>query len=208
MKKMMILSGWVILFCVQVALAQDRVEVPVWNVGDKWVFTQGITMEVIKADEKGYAVRSPKEMMLFDRSTLNRISLSHGNKQERYKEAQRRLLDFPFTIGKKWKDTYSGVLKWEDAFSWKVGQTQTEILFFENYRVLGWEEVDVEAGKLRALKMEYKREWDSPAIGRNEGKIWYWYSPEVKFLVKLEYEKTQIWGKESDWELASFHLTK
>ncbi len=42
-----------------------------------------------------------------------------------------------------------------------------ETLIFENYKALGWEEVEVEAGKLRALKMEYKREWDSPAtVGR------------------------------------------
>ena len=99
-------------------------------------------------------------------------------------------------------------MKWEDQFSGAVTGGGGEVLIFENYQVLEWEEVEVEAGKFKALKVEYKREWDSPPTGRKEGKVWYWYSPEVKYLIKAEYEKTQIWGKESDWELTSFDLTR
>jgi hypothetical protein len=207
-KMVIILSGWLILFCAHIALAQDKIEAPVWNVGDKWVFNSGITMEVIKADENGYVVRYPGETRIFERKTLNRIYMLRGKKQERYREAERRLLNFPLTIGKEWKDRYLATLKWEDGFSGSLTGGGGETLIFENYKALGWEEVEVEAGKLRALKMEYKREWDSPATGRKEGKVWYWYSPEVKYLIKAQYEKTQIWGKESDWELTSFHLTK
>ena len=165
-------------------------------------------MEVIRADGNNYVVRFQDKTILFEKSTLNRAYPPPEKGQKRYSEAQRKLLDFPLTIGKKWKDTYSGVLKWEGAYSWKQGQTTDELLFFENYRVLGWEEVEVQAGKFKALKVEYKREWDSPATGRQEGKVWYWYTPEVKYLIRAEYEKTQIWGKFSDWELTSFHLTK
>jgi hypothetical protein len=207
-KRVITFSGWVILFCVQVALAQDRVEAPVWNVGDKWVFTPGTTMEVIKADENGYIVRYPNETILFERSTLNRIYTVQGKMRERYKGAQKRLFDFPLTIGKQWKNTYLAPLKWEDEFSRRGGPSEGEIQFFESHKVLGWEEIEVEAGKFKALKVEYKRQWSSPLSGLKDGKAWYWYSPDVKCLVKLQYEKNQVWGKLSDWELASFHLTK
>ncbi len=124
-KMVMILSGWMILFCTQIVLAQDKIEVPVWNVGDKWVHNSGITMEVIKADENGYVVRYPGETRIFERKTLNRIYMLRGKKQERYREAERRLLNFPLTIGKEWKDRYLATLKWEDAFS--VAQREEEV---------------------------------------------------------------------------------
>ena len=46
----MAFSALLILFLPAVVFAQEKVEAPVWNVGDKWVFTGGASIEVIKAD--------------------------------------------------------------------------------------------------------------------------------------------------------------
>jgi hypothetical protein len=207
MKKAMILTGWLILICAQVALAQDKIEAPIWSVGDRWIFTPEMTIEVIRTDGNNYVVRFQDRTILFEKSTLNRAYAPQGKGQRRVSEAQRGLLDFPLTIRKKCKDTYLATLQWEEAFSGR-GANEDNIIFYENDKVLGWEGVEVQAGKFKAIKVEYKKEWSSSVTGWKEGKAWYWYSPEVKYLVKAEYEKNQIWGKLSNWELTSFHLAK
>jgi len=206
-----ILFVWVIAFLSQMAWAEEKIEAPVWNVGDKWVFTQGMNMEVIKADENAYVVKLGNQSVVFDKSTLNRTFVLLGKKSEVYMESQRKLFDFPLAIGKKWKDKYSTQLKASDTFvyhGYVVPSLGDETMIFENYKVLGWEEVEVEAGRFKTIKMEYKREWDSPEGGIKEGTAWYWYSPEVKNMVKLQYAKNQMWIKESGWELISFRLAQ
>jgi hypothetical protein len=66
--------------------------------------------------------------------------------------------------------------------------------------------VEVRAGKFKALKLEYKQE----ILGRPnaQGKAWYWYSPEVKYFLRCQYEATRFWTGIYDWELTSFDLKK
>ena len=208
--KKIIFSAWFILLFAQMVCAQEKIEAPIWNVGDKWISTGGMTMEVIGKDEDSYKVRFQKEILLLERSTLNRVYPVQGKKRQTYKGAQRRLLDFPLTIGKRWKDNYSTQLKWEDEYTSKSGGRSIgdETQIFESYRVLGWEDVEVQAGHFKAMKIEYKREWSSPDGGMREGKAWYWYSAEVKNFVKVQYDKSQIWSQYHDVELESFTLTK
>jgi len=60
-----------------------------------------------------------------------------------------------------------------------------------------------------ALKLEYKQEMAGQAGGRpKEGKAWYWYSPDVKYIVKCQYKKTDYWNALYDWELISFELKR
>jgi hypothetical protein len=47
----MILSIWLVLFLAPAVCAQEKIKAPVWNVGDKWVFTRG-NIEVIGAEKK------------------------------------------------------------------------------------------------------------------------------------------------------------
>ena len=61
-------------------------------------------------NEDGSKVRFQKETLLLERTTLNRVYPVQGKKRQTYKGAQRRLLDFPLTIGKRWKDNYSAQL--------------------------------------------------------------------------------------------------
>ena len=166
-------------------------------------------MKVVGKDENSYKVRFANETLLFERSTLNRIDQVQGKKRQTYRGPQRRLFNFPLMTGKRWKDNYLVELKWEDEYAGKPGAHTVgdETQVFESYRVLGWEDVEVQAGHFKAIKIEYKREWSSPNSGMREGKAWYWYSPEVKNFVKLQYDKSQMWSKNSDWELKSFHLS-
>ena len=204
-------SGLLVLFCVQIVLAQEKIEAPNLNIGDKWVFTDGITIQVIGKDENSYKVKFQKETFLFEKSTLNRIYPVEGKKRQTNRVALRRFLDFPLVVGKKWKDNYSAQVKWEEEHNnaRNVGSSiGDETQIFESYRVLGWEDVEVLAGKFKAIKIEYKREGNSQNGGMREGKAWYWYSPEVKNVVKLQYDKSQIWSQYYGVELESYNLLK
>jgi len=210
MKKIFFL-GLLVLLLAQMVQAQEQIEVPIWNVGDRWVFTQGIKVGVIGADENNYVVEYPNQTVLYAKSTLNRVySLQGGEKRESSKESLRRLFDFPLTIGKNWKDTYLAQLKWEDIYTAKPGSFSLgdETQMFESYKVIRWEDVKIRAGSFKAIKVEYKRKRRTSASGMREGRMWYWYSPEVKNLIKVQYDKSQMWSKETNWKLISFQLVK
>jgi hypothetical protein len=111
-----------------------------------------------------------------------------------YEGRNKRLFNFPLDIGKSWKDKFisKGALK--------------EYTYLETFTVLGWEDIVVQAGKFKTVKIEYKQaNADEPA---KEGKLWYWYSPDVKYMVKCQYGKGDYWDAIHDWELTSFELKK
>jgi len=213
MKKIVYL-GWLIVFLPAMVFAQEKIEAPVWNVGDKWVFTQG-NIEVIGADKKNYALNFSKgtcifenvgfETIIFEKSTLNRIYILKEDKREKYLMALAKILDFPLSTGKQWKSGYSskgpGV------------PLPRSYDFSEIYKVSGWEDIVVQAGKFKALRLEYKRVitmmsgWGAMAP---EILNQYWYSPEVKYFVKCQYDKDWMKGNKEifDWELVSYELRK
>jgi len=205
--KQILVSGLLILFCTGTVLGQDKLEAPNLNVGDKWIFNDGTTIQVIGKDENSYKIKFEKETFLLDRATLNRISPVQGKRQLN-RGPLRKLLDFPLVIGKSWKDNYSTQLKWEDEFTSKTGgySMGDETLIFESCRVLGWEVLEVHSEYLKTMKVEYKREWSSPNGGMREGKAWYWYSPEAKNIVRLQFDKSQVWSQYHDLLLESFSL--
>ena len=213
--------GFLFVFLPAMASAQEKVEAPVWNVGDKWVFTQGI-IEIIDADQNSYTVKFPSdktiaawylesggfEKIIFEKTSLNRIYALKENKHEKYIGFRRTLLNFPLSPGKKWKDVflatplvglYYGVGVWE---------------YTEAYAVLEWEEVEVRAGKFKAIKLECEQIVTGPRPTRGQvvgsgGKAWYWYSPAGKYFVECQYDKTYFGAHGlKDWELASFQVKK
>ena len=218
MKKMAFLA-LSIVFLPTTLFAQDKVEAPVWNVGDKWAFTGNGIIEVIQADPNGYILKFSEEKcifesqgcstILFEKSTLNRISVVKGDKRKKYTMGLRKIFDFPFSTGRDWKYAYSAM----PLFGFRKGKFSFD--YSEHYRVAGLEEVEVQAGKFKALKLEYKRvvtgsssQW-SGGIGE-EIKNQYWYSPEVKYFVKCQYDKVWMKGNKEifNWELTSFQLKK
>ena len=153
--------GLLILCFPTMLFAQEKVDAPVWNVGDKWVLTsEGIAkceVEVVDADESSYTVnfsrcmfdRTPSKI-IFEKSSLNRIYTLKGNKRKKYDWGRRRLFNFPLFKGKKWgEDTFSGLPTYNPE------APQIEYDYAETYQVLGWEDVEVTAGKFRAMKIKY-----------------------------------------------------
>ena len=69
---------------------------------------------------------------------------------------------------------------------------------------MGWEDVEVKAGKFKTVKLEYKQEVMAGGRTLFEVSAWYWYSPDVKYLVKWEGAKRFQFR----WELVSFDLKK
>ncbi len=116
MKKMIFL-GWLILILTSSLHAQEKIVAPVWNVGDKWVFTEG-SIEVASADQNSYAVNFSDDTcifqnqgfkpIIFEKPTLNRVGTLVKGKREEYSMGLRKILNFPFNIGKQWKNEYSG----------------------------------------------------------------------------------------------------
>jgi len=225
MKKMAFLA-WLIVFLPAMVFGQEKIEVPVWNVGDKWVFDREGPMEVTGRDAQCYAVKfsggifrkDASGIALLERSNLNVKYMVESDQRKEYWDLRKKVLNFPFTLGKQWRDTIQYYARG------KMNRYAVEIP--ETFRVLGWEEVEVRAGKFKAIKLEYKcvGQWRGRMgwISDLESKAWYWYSPEVKNFVKCHYEKgytepiDQAGKSESakggrgraDWGLVSYELKK
>jgi hypothetical protein len=206
MKKIIYL-GWLIVFLPAMVFAQEKVEAPVWNVGDKWVFTQG-NIEVVDADQNSYTLKYSKdtcvlenkqlEKIIFDKSTLNRIYTLKAGKREQYTLGLKRILNFPINLGNEWNDTLTAT----SLSAQSKGETRN---YAEAFKVLGWENVQVQAGNFKAIKLEYFQK--SFSTGRS-GKEIYWYAPEVKYFLKCQYDTNYRRGEVADWELVSFKLKK
>ena len=215
--KRIILLGLLLVFLAPTVFAQENVEGPVWNIGDKWVFDRGGPMEVVGCDAQFFSVkfsggmfaRDATGVAVFDRSSLNVKYMMEKDRRTAYSGFRKTILNFPLPSGKQWKDLYQGI---------QYGRGGTvEAEFRETFRVLGGEEVEVRAGKFKAIKLEYKIETSIRAaigwISLGESKAWYWYSPEVKNFVKCQYEKGYSEGLDDkgareDWQLVSYELKK
>jgi hypothetical protein len=213
MKKMIFL-GWLIVFLPALAFAQEKIEAPVWNVGDKWVFDREGPMEVTGRDARYYSVQfsggifseDASGIALFERSTLNVKYMLERDRRKEYRGFRKKILNFPLTLGKQWKDLFE---RNELGPIGGIGRAEYQ----ETFRSLGWEEVEVRAGKFKAIKVEYKFVRSFGLGSGGENKAWYWYSSEVKNFVKCQYEKGYIEGldkKEArqNWELVSYELKK
>ena len=156
--------------------------------------------------------------LLYSKGQTSIKYILEGDQRKEYWDLRKKVLNFPLTLGKQWMD-----LVQYDALQ-KMGKYAVEIS--ETFGVLGWEEVEVRAGKFKAIKLEYKciGKWRGRMgwITDLESKAWYWYSPDVKNFVKCHYEKgytepiDQAGKSESakgermraDWGLVSYELKK
>ena len=213
----MLFLGWLALFFPIVAFAQEKIEAPAWNVGDKWDFGQEGFLEVVGVDKNGYVAKfsagiffkSTQGTVIFDKSTLSVLYVLEGDKRKKYGGAHRRILNFPLVMGKKWNDEFRRMSP--DGFH---GGPAAETI-----KVLGWEEVVVPAAKFKAVKLEYLVSYGPPGLpGIMESMAWYWYSPEVKYFVKGQYGKgyeetskpldPSYKGGREDWKLISYKLKR
>jgi hypothetical protein len=204
MKKIILLSFFV-LFIPVILYAQDKIEAPLWNIGDRWSFAGNFPMLVINADENSYTVkvltRTGESIYIYDKSSLNILYSVEGDRRIEFKGVHKRRLNFPFEIGKSWKDS---------VMRKTIHQTAAarQYVRYDTYTVLGWEDIEVQGGKYKALKIEHKEERVEDQVRQQtkEGKAWYWYSPDVKYLIKCKLEENPFWIGYNDWELTSFRL--
>jgi hypothetical protein len=200
--KKLILLAFLAMFIPAIVYGQGKIEAPVWNTGDKWILPEDVTIMVVNADERSYSVKyligSGESILIYEKSTLNRLYTMDRNKRIKYEGRNKRLFNFPLEIGKSW----------EDKFTVKPGTVGAkEVTYLETFTPLGWEDIEIQAEKFKAVKIEYKQAMVGQTEGRpKEGKTWYWYSPDVKYMVKCQYEKTDYWDAIYNWELTSFKL--
>ena len=203
------MSRWIFLSIVifigfsSFVIAQEKVEAPVWNVGDKWVFNLG-TVEVLAADENNYTVKFSgstlieEATVIYERSTFKITQILEGKRKQKYRGTKSSILNFPLSPGKTWKDNSTGRRPGATA-----GDGDRQVL--EKLHVLGWEDVEVKAGKFKTIKLEYKQHVITGGRPLEAG-AWCWYSPDVKYLVKWRWiEGTPT---NTGWELVSFDLEK
>jgi hypothetical protein len=137
--------GWLIIFLPALVFAQEKVEAPAWNVGEKWAFTGDGSIEVVKADESGYILKFSDgkcifesqgcNTILFQKSTQNRINAVEGGKLKKYTMGLSRILDFPLSTTAK--------LKFLKLLSLRV------FFFYETYRQYHCAAYDI--GSVRGL---------------------------------------------------------
>lgn len=204
----MIFLGWLIVFIPAMVFAQDKIDAPVWNVGDQWIFTLG-NIEVVSADQNSYTLNFSNDTcifqnqgfkaIIFEKSTLNRIGvLKRGNRKE-YTMGLRRFLNFPLSMEKQWKDAYAG----ESLIGLHPDMVNS---YSEIFAILGWEDLAIRAGKFRTIKLEYRQVLtQSPSLWTPIGverKAIFWYSPTVKYFIKGQHINFPDVVK--DWELNSY----
>ena len=99
----------------------------------------------------------------------------------------RKSFDFPLWVGKKWKD---------DKFrGWNI--SKNKFFSYRNYyEVLEYGQINTEAGNFMAFKI-WKINYNLQS--QKSWNVTYWYSPEVKYIVKYRAE----WGEKYD--LLEFH---
>jgi hypothetical protein len=98
-------------------------------------------------------------------------------------EVERGLMRFPLSVG----DRY-------DA-AWQMRRARVGTFLARHERavkVAGWEDIEVPAGKFRALKVEASGTWRRLDSGRSDwARNTVWYAPQVKRWVKSLYEDAQ-----------------
>ena len=217
MVKKIIFLGLLLVFLAPTVFAQEKIEAPVWNVGDKWVFTGEGSIEVINADQNSYtlkfsdgicvAERQGHNTIIFGKPTISRTHFADGGKRQKYVMGLSKIFDFPLSVGKQWKYGYSSPV----VSPWSGHKIYYD--YSENFKVLSWEDVQVRAGKFKTLRLEYKRVASSSSAGANiDEKITnqYWYSPDVKYFVKCQYDKDYIEKNKEvfNWELTALQSKK
>ena len=123
--KKTILLGLLIAFFPVLVFAQEKIEAPIWNVGDKWSFNGNGSIEVVKADQSGYVLKFSDgtclfenqgfNTILFEKSTRNRIYVVEGDKRKKYTKGLGKILNFPLGGGGTMEVDIFGICKRRNA---------------------------------------------------------------------------------------------
>jgi hypothetical protein len=160
---------------------QDKAEAPVLRVGDIWTYQTAsggsFKLEVAQVTDEGYviALKGTNTSNIFDPKTLNLKFSIAGSNKTKAEGPWRNALDFPIFVGKKWE--HSATQLWRGNRI--VGSTY--------YHVEALEDVQTPAGTFKAFRILAKS-----SLSQTEKRDYWmklWYSPEVKFWIKREWDK-------------------
>jgi DUF3108-like len=203
MKKIVILA-FLFLFLASQAWSQEKCGAPVWKIGDKWTYKDatGATFsnEVLDVKEDVFVVKSEatKSVAALDKKTMNlKFFIGPEGRKVKATGVPKKFSDFPLFVGKKWTDSFT--------VESRRGMQQ-ELTILCDLKVEDIAEVKTPAGTFKAYVIYLKQ--GTPAYGGRYGWARHWYSPEVKALVKREYEKSEYWAGSNmqDVELISYEL--
>jgi len=143
-------------------------------VGDTWVYGDWslhygkdvFTRKVIDVEEDGsFAVE-----VVAKKADTRKVYNFDANCRQINPPTDRKLLDFPLFVGKKWSDQYEGGSV--DGKRYKYKST---------YKVRSYGTVTTEAGTFKAFEIRRKV---YNIFFHNTRWTTYWYSPEIKLMVK------------------------
>jgi hypothetical protein len=176
-----------LLISASICLAEEPVaERPIYTKGDFWVFVNRNQFKKMKQT----FLREEKNKYVF--------RLGKGDRTSHYyftSDVTRGIgypgpiIDFPLKVGKKWKYRYQRTVS-------SPGATGDTIL--AQHKVESYEPVTVPAGTFQALKISVIIE-SSETIVTIPEKMYFWYAPEVKQIIKRI-----MMGK--TWELKKYKI--
>lgn len=206
MKKIAMLIAVLILMAGGFASAQEKIEAPVWNVGDKWVYQTAdgkkSSNEVVKAEGEVFVVRMGGSPLLyvFDKKTMSITKYIDSSGTEA-SAAALNVYDFPLFVGKKWGGRIlpSSATRQSGAGPWEYSFNAEKI-----------EEIKTAAGSFKAYKLYCKHANLNPRATHVGGWMKFWYSPDAKAWVKKEVQKSAYFHGtvNVDTELVSYQLKK
>jgi hypothetical protein len=177
------------------AHVQEKMEAPIWGIGDTWRYRYANKIEwqytVEKTEGNLYIVedRYGVEKPCFDKRTLElKFFLTPQGKKVTSQTVWYYGIycDFPIYVGKKWGKMVSG----KDTGGMSMD-------YLHEFKVLSFEEVTVPAGTFKAFKIEFSK----TVAARTSSVIrqYFWFSPEVKTIIKSSYA-----GQEGGWRPGSY----
>ena len=195
MQLLAVLALFLTLPALCAAQADAPVAKPDVRVGDRWVYrhtdrrmkppTAIFEIRVSFVDARAiHAVVEPQGGKRESDATWTRDWNNVVAVDEGVFEIEKAMLQFPFTPGQQYQAAWD--IRRPRAGAFHVRHERT-------VKVVGWEEVEVPAGKFRALKIlaegTYRR-IDKPFS--DKARNTYWYVPQVKRWVKTVYWDPQL----------------
>lgn len=189
---------------------EGKIPAPRFAVGDEWEFLSVTTSasspgsEPVSVIERNMVVGVSEDRL---RLSSTRLDKPGGNPIEQARtyavspqlatlfdgknafSGQRKYLSFPLEVGATWSYSY------EYPTSDGIGKIREDL----ECKVVGWEHVTVPAGTYWALRIE-ETGWSNnlsstiPVSARSATRLnrTFWYSPEVKYLVKSDARRSNV----------------
>jgi len=202
--KRIILFLFLVLVAANIAYAGDKdkppadyqgliAEKPKLNKGDRWEYVRrdkSISYEIaeIRSNELVFHLQwdewksENKKETEFRNSDLNLIRIIDEKGEEELITPYRGSFSFPLWVGKKWSYSYSSTEKV------KRGSTGELVDMDADVKVVSYEQVKVPAGTFWAFKIEETRLKRGAKRTKSGTHITVWYSPEIKFTIKVEHD--------------------